>query len=66
VRSIDLFRAMIAGEAEQPPVAKLIGFELTHVEPGRTIFELDAGPQHASPLGTAHTATKEAAIVAAM
>jgi uncharacterized protein (TIGR00369 family) len=54
VRSIDLFRAMIAGEAEQPPVAKLIGFELTHVEPGRTIFELDAGPQHASPLGTVH------------
>ena len=45
---------MIAGEAEQPPVARLIGFELTHVEPGRTVFELVAGPQHASPLGTVH------------
>jgi uncharacterized protein (TIGR00369 family) len=54
VRTIDRFRAMIAGEAEQPPVAKLIGFELTQVEPGRAVFELDAGPQHASPLGTVH------------
>jgi uncharacterized protein (TIGR00369 family) len=54
VRSIDVFRAMVAGEVEQPPVARLIGFEITHVEPGRTLFELDAGPQHASPLGTIH------------
>jgi len=54
VRSIDVFRAMVAGEVEPPPVAKLIGFEMTHVEPGRTVFELDAGPQHASPLGTVH------------
>jgi len=54
VRSIDVFRAIVAGEVEPPPVAKLIGFEMTHVDPGRVVFELEAGPQHASPLGTMH------------
>src|SRR5262249_1047656 len=44
----------IAGDGERPPVAKLSGFEMTEVEPGRAVFELDAGPQHASPLGTVH------------
>jgi len=54
VKSLDVFRAIIAGDVEPPPVAKLIGFEMTEVEPGRAVFELDAGPQHASPLGTVH------------
>jgi len=54
VRSIDVFRAIVAGEVEPPPVAKLIGFEMTHVDPGRVVFELEAGPQHANPMGTLH------------
>jgi uncharacterized protein (TIGR00369 family) len=54
VKSLDVFRAMVAGDAEPPPVAKLIGFEMTEIEAGRAVFELDAGPQHASPLGTLH------------
>ena len=45
---------MVAGEAEPPPVAKLIGFAMTAIEPGRAVFEMDVGPQHASPLGTLH------------
>ena len=49
-----MFRAMVAGAMEPPPVAKLVGFAMTEVDPGRTVFELDAGPQHASPLGTVH------------
>lgn len=54
VKSLDVFRAIVAGEVEPPPVAKLVGFEMTKVEVGRAVFELDAGPQHASPLGTVH------------
>jgi uncharacterized protein (TIGR00369 family) len=54
VRSIDAFRAIVAGELDPPPVAQLIGMRMTEVEPGRIVFELDAGPQHASPLGTVH------------
>lgn len=54
MRSIDVFRAMVAGDHEPPPVAQLVGFQMTEVDEGRVVFELDAGPQHASPLGTLH------------
>jgi uncharacterized protein (TIGR00369 family) len=54
LKPLDHFRAMIAGDAEPPPVAKLVGFAMTEVEPGRAVFEMDAGPQHASPLGSVH------------
>jgi uncharacterized protein (TIGR00369 family) len=36
------------------PVAKLVGFRPTSVEVGKAVFELDAGPQHANPMGTLH------------
>jgi uncharacterized protein (TIGR00369 family) len=54
VRSIDAFREIVAGTREPPPVARLIGFVMTEVEAGRVVFELDAGEQHSSPLGTVH------------
>ena len=54
MRAIEAFRRMVAGELEPPPVADLVGMRMTEVEPGRVIFELEAGPQHASPLGTLH------------
>jgi uncharacterized protein (TIGR00369 family) len=54
MRSIDAFRAMVAGELEPPPVATLIGMRMTAVEPGAVRFELDAAKQHTSPLGTVH------------
>lgn len=38
----------------EPPIAKLVGFHLTAYEPGRTVFEFEAGPQHANPMGTLH------------
>src|SRR5437870_7275127 len=46
--------AMIRGEEPNPPVATLIGFRATWIETGRAIFELEAGPQHANPMGTLH------------
>ena len=54
MKPIDHFRAIVAGEADPAPIARLIGFAMTAIEPGRAVFELDAGPQHASPLGTLH------------
>jgi len=53
-RLVDRMSAMIRGEVEHPPVAKLIGFRATSIEPGKAIFELEAGPQHANPMGTLH------------
>ena len=36
------------------PVARLIGFEVTHAADGRATITLQAGPQHANPMGTLH------------
>ena len=43
-----------SGELALPPIARLLGFRLTHVGPGQTTIEMDAGPQHANPMGTLH------------
>ncbi len=51
---LDRVRAMIAGSAPQPPVADLIGFRVVEAGKGRAVFVLDAGPQHANPMGTLH------------
>ena len=50
VRLVDRIKA---GEVAAP-VANLVGFRLTSVEPGKATFELEAGPQHANPMGTLH------------
>lgn len=38
----------------EPPISKLIGFRLITYERGRAIFEMDARPEHANPMGTLH------------
>jgi len=42
------------GQGYTPPIAKLIGFELTRVGKGFAWMEMNAGPQHANPMGTLH------------
>ena len=51
---LEAFRRIVAGELEPPPVAQLIGFRMVEADAGRVVFELETGPQHASPLGTIH------------
>lgn len=46
--------AMASGELPPPPVGTLVGFRLRSVGSGEAIFELEAGPQHANPMGTLH------------
>jgi len=38
----------------RPPVSELIGFELTEAGDGHAVIILQAGPQHANPMGTMH------------
>ncbi len=45
---------MVRGAAPPPPIAKLVGFEIAHIELGRSVFGMVAGPQHANPMGTLH------------
>jgi uncharacterized protein (TIGR00369 family) len=53
-RMLDMIEMVQRGELPPPPVATLVGFSLTSIEPGRSVVELDAGPQHANPMGTLH------------
>ena len=36
------------------PVAQLVGFQVIKAEGGQSQLELEAGPQHANPMGTLH------------
>src|SRR5260370_11961264 len=36
------------------PIARLIGFEAKEIADGRATVVLEAGPQHANPIGTLH------------
>ena len=38
----------------KPPIAELIGFEVMEIGDGHAIGSLQAGPQHANPMGTLH------------
>jgi acyl-coenzyme A thioesterase PaaI-like protein len=53
-KPIDLIRMVQRGEVPPPPVAQLIGFTLTAVEPGRAVIAFDADDRHANPMGTLH------------
>lgn len=50
----DFAAALLEGRVPLPPVANLIGFKLVEAGPGRAVFEMEAGPQHANPMGTLH------------
>lgn len=47
-------KRMIDGAAAPPPVAGLVGLEFMAIDVGRSVFELEAGPRHANPMGTLH------------
>src|SRR5438128_11162511 len=53
-RMLDLIRMVQKGELPPPPIATLIGFTIRSIEPGHAVMEMEAGPQHANPMGTLH------------
>ena len=53
-KHLEMLKGLIRGSAPPPPVARLVGFEILSIEVGRSEFALDAGPQHANPMGTLH------------
>lgn len=53
-KHLEELRGIIRGDASPPPVAKLVGLEFISIDLGHSVFELDAGPQHANPMGTLH------------
>jgi uncharacterized protein (TIGR00369 family) len=53
-RMLDHIVMIQRGEAPPPPVATLIGFSIVSVEPGHVVMGMEAGKQHANPMGTLH------------
>jgi uncharacterized protein (TIGR00369 family) len=53
-RLVDRITVGMRANEAGAPVAKLVGFRPTFVEDGKAVFELEAGPQHANPMGTLH------------
>jgi uncharacterized protein (TIGR00369 family) len=53
-RMLDLINRIQRGESPPPPVADLIGFRIASIERGHAVMTMDAGPQHANPMGTLH------------
>ena len=45
---------LVREEIPAPPVARLVGFTIVQIELGRSVFEMQSGPQHANPMGTLH------------
>src|SRR5215212_7841090 len=54
VTILELAQKMQRGEAPPPPIGRLLGFVLKVIEPGRAVFELEAGERHHNPMGTLH------------
>ena len=50
----DLVQQICQGELPPPPVATLIGFTLTAIQPGQAVIEFEATAKHANPMGTLH------------
>ena len=46
--------ALSQGKLAMPPVAGLVGFTIESVEADRVVMVLEAGKQHANPMGTIH------------
>jgi uncharacterized protein (TIGR00369 family) len=51
---LEVGRQILRGEREPPPVARLVGLVFRAIEPGRAIFEMEAGERHHNPMGTLH------------
>ena len=53
-KMLDIAKAMINGEVPQPPVGRLIGFELVAIAPGSAVIKCEATEAHSNPMGTLH------------
>jgi uncharacterized protein (TIGR00369 family) len=45
---------LVRGDVPPPPIARLIGFNVTSVRPGEAVVEFEATETHTNPMGTLH------------
>jgi len=63
---MEVMQAIRDGILPPPPIAKLIGFRVSAVEPGRIVMELDADESLENTIGLLHGATAAALLDTAM
>ena len=51
---LDFIKAICDGELPQPPIQRLLGFELVEAEEGHVAFSAVPGEQHFNPIGVVH------------
>ena len=53
-KMLEMIERVARGELPPPPIARLIGFRLTSIQPGQSVVELETNETHANPMGTLH------------
>jgi uncharacterized protein (TIGR00369 family) len=51
---LGFLKAIIDGTLPKPPIADLLGFDITEAETGRAVFECVPDFKHYNPIGTVH------------
>jgi uncharacterized protein (TIGR00369 family) len=51
---LSYMQEIVRGDVPQPPMARLLGFELVEVAEGRGVFECNPGEYHFNPMNTVH------------
>ncbi len=51
---LEYLRAIGAGEIPPPPVALLLGMDISRVGPGHAVFKMEAGEHLYNPIGSVH------------
>ncbi len=54
ISGLNYLRAIKDGRINPPPVAMLVGYRISEVDSGYTVFELDPGEYHYNPFSTVH------------
>jgi uncharacterized protein (TIGR00369 family) len=53
-KMLEMIERTLRGELPPPPIARLIGFRLTSIQPGEAVIEFEASEAHTNPMGTLH------------
>jgi uncharacterized protein (TIGR00369 family) len=53
-KMLDDIERLVRGDVPPPPIARLIGFNVTSVKPGEATVEFEATETHTNPMGTLH------------
>ncbi len=52
--AIERIRKFQSGELSSGPISELLGLQITTIEHGRLVIEMESGPAFANPMGTLH------------